>query len=269
MKNNTKKRTKATPGPDSKLASMEVLKFGTGNVKLTGSSTATFSLPAGITCPGAKECFSYFDRGEKRITDGRHTAFRCYAASLEASFPSVRASVDYNQRLLKEAKTVEAMADLIERSLPAKAWVNIRVHAHGDFYSGDYFLAWMEAARRDPKRNFYAYTKSLPHWIRYREMIPKNFVLNASMGGKFDHLIKEHKLKHSIVVFHPEVAAKLKLEIDHDDSLARDRKVKRFALLIHGTQPANSNASAAIKRMKVEGVRFSYAAKPSLTSINV
>ncbi len=248
---------------------MEVLKFGTSNVKLAGTSTATFSLPAGYTCPGAKDCFSYFDRGEKRITDGRHTQFRCYAASMEAAFPSVRAAVDYNQRLLKEAKTVEKMADLIERSLPAKAWENIRVHAHGDFYSGDYFLAWMEAARRDPKRNFYAYTKSLPHWVRYKDMIPKNFVLNASMGGKFDHLIKEHKLKHSIVVFHPEDATRLKLEIDHDDSLARDRKVKRFALLIHGTQPANTDASAAIKRLKLEKVKFSYSRETTDTSVNV
>lgn len=246
---------------------MNLLKFGTSNVKLAGTSTATFSLPSGYTCPGAKECLSYFDREQHKIKDGKNTKFRCYAASLEATFPSVLASVDYNQRLLKEAGTVEAMAALIERSMPAKAWSNIRVHAHGDFYSANYFLAWMEAARRDPKRNFYAYTKSLPFWLRHVNMVPGNFVLNASFGGKFDHLILEHGLKHSLVVFHPEEAKKLNLEIDHDDSLARNPGVKRFALLLHGTQAAGSEASAALKRMRREGVEYAYSRIVSPVSV--
>jgi hypothetical protein len=239
----------------------DFLTFGTTNAKLAGQGIATFSLPAGYTCPGAKDCLSKFDRKTRKIRDGRDTEYRCYAASLEASFRSVSDSVDRNLALLKKAKALPTMVDLIENSLPQRGFSTIRVHAHGDFYSADYFIAWMELARRNPKRLFYAYTKSLQLWIRFQPLVPQNFVLTASYGGKWDALIEKHDLRNAVVVYHPDEATALGLEIDHDDSLARDPKVKRFALLLHGTQAAGSDASAAIKRLKQEGVAFSYGRK--------
>jgi hypothetical protein len=242
----------------------DMLYFSLNNVKLAGTKTAAFSLPAGYSCPGAKDCLAWWDRDKKKLIDGKHQKFRCFAASLEAAFPSVAKSVDNNLRKLKTAKTVESMADLIHRSLPSAFYENIRVHADGDFFSADYFMAWMAVAARYPERTFYAYTKSLQIWIKHKAIVPPNFVLTASKGGKWDMQIAINNLRYAEVVYHPEEAEKLGLKIDHDDSLARDANAGNFGLLIHGVQPAGSAPSAALKRMKSENINYSYSHKKSL-----
>ena len=249
------------PPPVSAFEGPATLRFSLDNAKLLGTKTAAFSLPAGYSCPGACDCLAHFDRETNKLVDGPNQKHRCFAASLEAAFTSVRVSVDRNYNLLKAAKTVEEMTELIHMSLPGVFYENIRIHADGDFYSANYFLAWCEVARRNPERIFYAYTKSLPFWVKYRAIIPKNLVLTASWGGKWDDLIEKNGLRYAKVVLHPEEAKKLKLKIDHDDSLARDPKAKSFALLIHGMQGAGTEASAAIKRLKAEGVEYSYGRK--------
>lgn len=241
-----------------------MLSFSLNNAKLAGTKTAAFSLPAGYTCPGAKDCLAWFDRKTNKLMDGKHQKFRCFAASLEAAFKNVAISVDRNHNMLKAAATVEGMVALITRSLPGAYYANIRVHADGDFFSSDYFLAWMEVARKHPERMFYAYTKNLPVWVKYRKLVPPNFALTASVGGKWDHLIEKHSLRSAVVVYHPEDAAKLGLEIDHDDSLARDPDHPSYALLLHGVQAAGGESAAAIRRMKSENVVFAYSHKKSL-----
>ncbi|MBN9520832.1 hypothetical protein J0H58_20315 [bacterium] len=52
------------------------LRFGQGNAKLDAAIT-TFSLPAGYTCPFARECHSKAHRDTGHIRDGRDTRFRC------------------------------------------------------------------------------------------------------------------------------------------------------------------------------------------------
>lgn len=92
--------------------------------------------------------------------------------------------------------------------------------------------------------------------------MPDNFVLTASYGGKWDNLIEPNKLRSAVVVFHPDEAERLGLEIDHDDSHARNPHGGDFALLLHNpSQKSGSEASAAIKRMKAENVQFSYSRK--------
>ena len=74
-----------------------------------------------------------------------------------------------------------------------------------------------------------------------------------------DHLIDEHGLKEAVVVFSESEAEEKNLEIDHDDSHAVENNGRSFALLLHGTQKAKSTASDAIKAMKLNGTKFSYA----------
>ncbi len=255
-----------TSSPFNKLKLPELdgprlLSFNTRNAKLKKFKTATFALPAGYTCPGAKECLSWFDRDERKIKDGPDSRFRCYAASAEAAYSSTRNSVDRNLAILKAAKTVAGMASIIEMSLPARYYENIRIHSDGDFFNRDYFRAWLQVAADNPQRLFYGYTKNLPLWITLRDELPDNFVLTASYGGKWDNLIEPNKLRSAVVVFHPEEAERLGLEIDHDDSHARSRDGGDFALMIHNTQPAGSEASAAIKRLKTEKIKFAYSKK--------
>jgi hypothetical protein len=227
------------------------LKFGFGNSKIS-KSIATFSLPAGHTCPFAKECFSKANRLTGKLIDGKHCQFRCFAASQECTYPSVRKQRWYNFELLKEKKTVEGMGKLIQSSIPRN--VNfIRIHVSGDYFSETYFLAWLNVALNNPEMTFYGYTKALPHFVKYRKDIPSNFRLTASKGGTHDHLIKQYKLKSAEVVFSLEEAKDKGLRIDHDDGLAMYSD-KSFALLLHGPQPQKSKASAAWQKLIKAGI---------------
>lgn len=229
---------------------MTKLKFAKGNAKL-GTQTAIFSLPAGYTCPGAKDCLSRSNRTTGKIVDGPACQFRCYAASSEALFKNIRISRWRNFDALK-GHSVAEMSELIEKSLPKRNTKLVRIHASGDFFNQDYFDAWLLVARKHPDLIFYAYTKALPFWVRRLNSIPRNLKLVASYGGKYDSLILQYKLRSVTVVFSESQARRLKLKLDNDDTLAWQTD-KSFALLLHGTQPAHTAASKAWQHIKVKG----------------
>lgn len=230
---------------------MENLKFSDPNSKLRalkskGYRIATFSIPAGWTCPAAMACKAKVTR-EGQLTDGAQIQFRCFAASDEAQYKETRNQRWHNFDLLRNCADSRAMADLIDASLPSKANA-IRIHVSGDFYSAKYFLAWCEVARRHADMIFYAYTKSINIWVANKESVPSNLVLTASFGGFHDALIEAHGLKSARVVFSIESAGDL--PIDHDDTHAMDKDCQAFALLVHHTQPKGSQASKAVQALK-------------------
>ncbi len=229
------------------------LKFGQGNSKLDEGIT-TFSLPAGWFCPFADQCRSRADRQTGKITDGPNTTFRCFSASGEVR-KSVREARWHNAELLR-GLTKDEMVQLILDSLSPFAGY-VRLHVSGDFFSQDYLDAWLEVARRRPRTLFYGYTKSLPFWVRRLDEIPDNVVLTASYGGTHDHLIAEHGLRSARVVFSEAEAAALGLELDHDDSHAMQQAGPSFGLLIHGAQPAGSEAQKAVSTLRAQG-EFGY-----------
>lgn len=225
------------------------LKFAKGNAKLS-KTIYTFSIPAGRTCPGALDCKSYVVlKDEKRtIKDGPHTKFRCFAASQEVLYTNTYNARQHNIAELRAAKSMTAKARLITESLPKRAEY-VRIHVSGDFFSQQYFDAWCYVALNNPHIKFYAYTKSLNYWVKRINAIPDNLILTASFGGRYDHLIHEYNLRSAKVVFSVEEANYLGLEIDHDDSLAMNHG-DNFALLLHGTQPSNTEASKAWSEIK-------------------
>lgn len=244
-----------------------LLKFGAGSAKLD-KKIATFSLPSGYTCPFAEACKAFASKnlitGKVSVKDASGQKFRCYSASLEALRPALYNLTRYNFNLLKDylnKHLISGTADLIVKSVLATKKNFIRVHVSGDFFNEKYFLAWMLAAEKLPEKTFYAYTKSIPFVVKYKAVIPDNFIITASRGGKFDNLIGENNLKNVRVVFSPEEAESLNLKIDHDDSLAMDKNVKEFALLVHGVQPKNSDSAKAIKFMVARNIKFSYGVK--------
>lgn len=223
-----------------------MLKFTNGNAKLE-KGIWSFSIPSGFTCPFAKDCLSKANRETGKITDGKHTEFRCFSASQESVFPNVRRSRWNNFDLLK-GKSLSDMSNLILSSLPKNA-KKIRIHVGGDFFSQTYFDAWLAVAQSMPSIVFYAYTKSVKYWIARLDKVPSNFVLTASRGTKDDSLIDQFNLRCAEVVFSEEEASNKGLEIDHDDSHAYTQGPS-FALLIHGVQPAGSKASKAKSKLK-------------------
>ena len=224
------------------------LKFGRGNAKLS-RDIATFSLPAGWTCPGAKLCMARANRKTGKLTDGSSQAFRCFAASQEAAYRNVRESRWENFEALK-GKTREEMRDLILDSLPDAPIV--RIHVSGDFFSIQYFLSWCDVAAARPDVRFYAYSKSIRFWQTAEELgaVPSNLVLTASEGGKYDAEIGGRK--RAQVVFSEEQAAALGLELDHDDSHAYGGR-ESFALLLHGTQKKGTVAAKSLSALKLQG----------------
>lgn len=245
-----------------------VLGFSNGNAKL---EWPYFSLPAGYTCPFATVCKNFPAKWEgpakggkfkrpsswdKNVNPGPETKFMCYAARAQGQYPSANIRVFKNLNLLKKYKTVEGMSDLIIRSINYHGLENsdiFRIHEAGDFFSQNYFDAWLDVARKMPNTLFYAYTVSLPYWIARKGQIPRNFKLIASMDEKNEEEILKHKLRYSRVVSSVEEAKELGLAIDVDDSIAWGSD-DNFALLIHGPQPKGSEAAQALKRNKEMGM---------------
>jgi len=143
----------------------------------------------------------------------------------------------------------------------------VRIHVNGDFFTDEYFQAWCEVASRRPGHIewvdvegclkpkpvgtiFYAYTKAV-HLMPVFHYLD-NLKLTASYGGVNDHMIEEHNLKHARVVYSLEEVDELGFEIDHDDTHAWARD-DSFALLIHGTQPAGSDAGKALSALRKTG----------------
>ena len=223
-----------------------------------------FSLPAGYTCPAANLCLSKADRVTGKITDGKHNEFRCFMASIEAYSPQLRALLWKNFDILRETYRMLGMEGLVSVLYDALPDTDIvRIDVDGDFFNQAYFDAWVQVARLRPDVTFYAYTKSLNFWEHalLHGGIPDNLKLTASYGGDYDHMIdgmvQEYGIKSARVVLNPEEADRLELPIDHDEWHAI-AGTQPFALLLHGTQPKGSKAAAALKDLKLRGIKFAY-----------
>lgn len=259
-----------------------MIKFSKGNVKLqrlksvpslakyfakTGRSTKkvySFDLLSGFSCPFADKCKSKVVQidNKRKVVDGANCEFRCFSASQEATYTNVYNLRKANFDAMRSIKNRSGMVKLLLDKLPKDAGI-VRIHVAGDMFNARYFDAWMLVAVANPNVLFYAYTKSLRYWVDRLNLIPDNFVLTASRGGREDHLIDQHNLRESVVVYSEAEAEKLGYEIDHDDSHAADptKRNESFALLIHGIQPKGSVAAQSIKKLKADGVEFAYSKK--------
>lgn len=252
-----------------------MLKFSPANVKIKalklvaalakylprGRQVYSFDLLSGQTCPFAKLCRSKVKLvdNKRKIVDGPHTQFRCFSASQEATFTNVFELRKHNTEILTAMNNEREIFDALNSALPKNAGV-VRIHVAGDFFNQEYFDAWVMVAINNPNVLFYAYTKSLRYWIRRMKIIPANMILTASYGGSEDALIEAYNLRKAVVVYSEQAAAELGLEIDHTDEHAANPETydKDFALLLHGIQPANSEAAAAIRELKQSGTQFAY-----------
>ena len=192
----------------------------------------SWSIPAGTTCPGAEKCLAKADRITGKITNGAKQTFKCYAAVNER-YPSVRKRYWCNFDAVR-GKKADEVVEILSECFPKNA-KRVRVHTAGDFFSEEYFLGWMRFAKSKPDTQFWAYTKSIPFWVRNVDAVPPNMEIQASYGGRWDSMIEEHGLKYARVVWSPDEAKSLGLEIDTDDRLAAT-KGKPFALLENFTK---------------------------------
>lgn len=229
----------------------DVLRFSPlkDNAKLSwmGKGAYGFSTLAGINCPGAHLCKSQVVETPegRRIKDGPHTEFRCWAASQELVYKATYEQRKHNmETLMGVANSQKLIVQLIQNSLPEDTKI-VRVNVSGDMQNQRIFDSWLEVATLNPQIVLYAYTKSLKFWVKRLDSIPENFRLTASFGGRDDNLISEFGLKFCKVVYSTYEAKKLKLPLDHDDRHAMLEKFKNtnFSIHLHGTQPKGSSAA--------------------------
>lgn len=227
---------------------MELLKFSKGNRKLNDlarflnvpkTHVQGFDLPAGWTCPMANLCLSKANRKTGKITDGENCKIRCYASSIESVFTNARKAHWHNFDLLKNLDKNQ-MVELINASLYKHVEV-IRIHASGDFFSKEYFNAWVEVAKQNPEITFFGYTKVLQYVSADK---PENFKLVYSYGGKLDSKVTNEPVAY--VVNSKEEGINRGLLVVCEENEADDYFAilagKTFTNVLHGTQPAKNRA---------------------------
>lgn len=205
------------------------------------NQAVAFDLPAGFTCPMANLCRTYSNRQTGKIVRGSESTFRCYAASVETRYPTVRRMRWDNYRQLRGLSMGDTV-DLIEMSFPVSAKV-ARIHSSGDFFSENYFYAWYQVACNKPDVTFFGYTKILDYVRFSLAMDLPNFKLVYSYGGKLDHFLTNEPVAY--VVKHPADADKIGVPIscintpsdDYDFIVAGES----FALALHGGQPKGAH----------------------------
>lgn len=221
-----------------------------------GRKVYSLDLPAGYTCPGAKDCLSKCVDG--KIVDGPDCKFRCFSASQEATYPAVHRLRCHNFELLRSCQSIVTIRELLLASLPKNAGI-VRYHVSGDFFKRQYLEAAVMVAEIRTDILFYAYTKSL-HFIGgiyskdlSQGIVRNNFLLTASKGGRCDELINETGMRSATVIFSE---TDTELPIDHDDSHAATVGGS-FALLLHGVQPKGTVAAKAWQVLKKAGKGYS------------
>jgi len=199
--------------------------------KVTGVSLFNFGIPAlksvtGLmTCPNASAC-----------------ALGCYARSGTYRFKnSVNA---YEKRLAETLK--DSFVDIMTAEISIKFWqcapdqkLFIRIHDSGDFYNEAYALKWFKIINALPNVNFYAYTKMVNMFKRFKllNMIPDNLTIIYSFGGKEDSTIDKANDRHAFVFENAKALAKAKYKDGtKDDMVAAKGKSNKIGLVYHGVR---------------------------------
>lgn len=140
--------------------------------------TFNFDIPAGKTCIGADACKAY-----------------CYAMRGFYRMPNVVAKHEANLAATKDVNFVAMMSAEINSIKGIEA---VRIHSAGDFYSKVYLQKWLDIAAFNPDVVFYCYTKSIPLFID--AVLPENFRVIYSRGGKYDWMIDAYNLRSCSLV---------------------------------------------------------------------
>jgi hypothetical protein len=158
------------------------------------TAVLSFDIPAGWTCAKAGICKGFAHKTTGKLTQvGR---VKCYAVKQENYLPTVRAFRwnNFNQ-LLACGKNTDKMVELILASIPKNAEI-VRIHSSGDFYSQEYFMAWVRVAYMLPSVIFIAYSKHLDY-VTFENRSP-NFSMVYSYGSKDDGRYNEKYNGHSL-----------------------------------------------------------------------
>lgn len=147
----------------------ESVSISDGNMKDAGVNT---SLPPVISCPNCSSCRK-----------------KCYGNKSYNMYPSVKRAWDSNFEIAKnnlEKYKTDVNSNLQKRRKKVKFF---RIHVSGDFFSQEYYNAWIQIARENPETVFFAFTKNFD--LTFGKL-PDNFkILISAFQGMDDINIKK------------------------------------------------------------------------------
>lgn len=214
--------------------------------KLTSVSLFNFGIPAfksetGLTtCPNASRC-----------------AVGCYARTGTYRFKkSIKA---YEERLAATLRDDFAlvMAAAIKQKLKRNKKVMIRIHDSGDFYNESYLMTWCKIMDGLPEVKFYAYTKQVSLMKKFKALclLPENFTIIYSYGGKEDALINTWGDRHSLVFETNEQLKAAGYVNTTENDMNALGKNKRIGLVYHGVKSyKNTSWDKVITEKKAKGL---------------
>jgi len=122
----------------------------------------------------------------------------CYARSGTYLFSNVKkAHVAKLEMLVNDLSGWEEQMTLELQAKRYRGGKYVRIHDAGDFFSVNYFMAWLRIAEATPDVTFYAYTKEVRMVKGFS--LPSNFIIIFSMGGKQDNFIDVEVDRHADV----------------------------------------------------------------------
>lgn len=201
------------------------MKLLTRNAKmrLTGPGFYDFGmLSDASSCPWAGECFSV-----------------CYAHDGHYQRHGVRSAMAKRLELTKSPNFTERI--ILEIMDHKRSIRHVRIHSSGDFYSPKYLDKWLAVMRGYPDIGFYAYTKAVPLFKKYKALglMPKNFTWVYSFGGKSDALIDTNSDRHSRVFAREADIPAGYTNASHTDRPASEPHILRIGLAYHGRFKTN------------------------------
>lgn len=143
--------------------------------KMNGLKVMNFGITAGVSCPQAGACAKF-----------------CYAKKGAYRFGNVKPVFAERLEITKRIDFPELMwQEIVEKSCDV-----VRIHDSGDFYNREYLSQWLKVIESLPHVQFYAYTKS-HDLIDEVIVLPENFIVIKSEGGKLDYKIDRENDRHS------------------------------------------------------------------------
>ena len=186
---------------------------------LTASVIKKNKLTTMKTCPMAEAC-----------------AEACYAC--QGGYLFKQAMVDHTRKLQAYIDNPTDLAfRIVDRIQRIRKLNAIRIHDSGDFFNRTYAMWWINIMKALPNVQFYAYTKQVAMFKKLEEkgLIPDNFSVIYSYGGKQDHLINEKVDRHSkVFASHEEMVAAGYADTSEKDDNAANPAIKNIGLVYHG-----------------------------------
>ena len=190
-----------------------------------------------FTCPMAGKCAS-----------------GCYARMGAYIWDNVSKAHEAKLELTQTETFVSEMISTINKWLKKKTvkHLKVRIHDAGDFYNETYLNKWLDIMRHfenNDRVSFYAYTKMVSLFKSYqtKNLIPGNFRVIFSFGGKEDNLINIETDFHSRVF---ETMDQLETagyqNGTQDDMVAAIGSNPKVGLCYHGTKSYNNTAWAKV-----------------------